>query len=114
MTPLLHVSQFDGAARGIANKTVAQCEGFRGNFRRRRRWGNKTRRLSGLAAAKLDPLLPLSISAGDRGRVVDVRGRRVEKAALANPCLSLGVDVLPVRQKHDPLPARETTHVDPR
>src|SRR6266478_1948674 len=41
------------------------------------------------------------ISAGDRGRVVDVRGLRVENAALANPCLRLGVGFLPVRQKHD-------------
>src|SRR6266481_9318753 len=54
------------------------------------------------------------ISAGDRGRVVDVRGLRVENAALANPCLRLGVGFLPVRQKHDSLPAREAAHVDPR
>src|SRR5262252_8628282 len=107
MTPLLHVSQFDGAARGIANKTVAQCEGFRSKFRWRRRWGNKDGvRADRPLRDKLDSLLPLSISAGDRGRVVDVRGRCVEKAAFANPCLSLGVDVLPVRQKHDSLPAR--------
>src|SRR5262249_2420588 len=55
-----------------------------------------------------------SISAGDRVRVIHDRGLRIENPALANPCLSLGVDVLPVRQKHDSLPARETTHVDPR
>jgi len=41
MALLFHVSQFDGAARGTANKTVAQCEGFRRNFRRQRRWWNK-------------------------------------------------------------------------
>src|SRR5262245_19014716 len=52
------------------------------------------------------------ISAGDRGRVVDVRGLRAENPALANPCLRLGVGFLPVRQKHDSLPAREATHVD--
>src|SRR5215831_14259330 len=55
-----------------------------------------------------------SISAGDRSRVVDDRGLRVENAALANPCLSLGVGFLPVRQKHDSLPAREAAHIDPR
>src|SRR5262249_58588768 len=96
------------------NKTSGAGQGFWGQFWRRAAVGKKTRILRGRAAAKLAPLLPPSISAGDRSRVVDVRGRRVEKAALANPCLSLGVGFLPVRQKHDSLPARKAAHIDPR
>src|SRR5262249_18702578 len=48
--------------------------------------------------SRTHPLLPSSISAGDRSRVVDDRGVRAENPALANPCLGLEVDFLPVRQ----------------
>src|SRR5262249_14253828 len=49
-----------------------------------------------------------------RDRVVDSRRLRVKNAALANPCLGLGVGFLPVRQKYDTLAGREAAHIDQR